>query len=291
MADVALRPAAPPRRVAWVGATPYVVLGLATLPIVVLYVWLLYSSFFPRIEGFRPIGAFTLENWRFFWDPASVPQMRNRPPIIPLTINTFIFAAVTSLIVLLVSSMAGYALSRLKFAGRRMFLGGILLLHSFPSVTLLIALFIVLRTLGLYDRLVGVILVKAAFELPFGIWIMKGFFDTVPWDLEMSALVDGAGRLRTWWRVMMPLVQPGLLALGILSFVSGWNEFLLPFVFMPSGSQQTLSTLVKGILGEGRFVDYGLLGAVGLFYVAPVLILFVVAQKQLMRIYAGGVKG
>jgi inositol-phosphate transport system permease protein len=274
-----------------VSSLPYIVLAAATLPILVLYVWLFYSSFFPRIEGFTPIGGFTVENWRFLWDPLSVPQLRNKPPIIPLTVNTLIFATMTSLAGLLISSMGGYALSRLRFRGRRMFLGGILLLHSFPSVTLLIAIFVVLRTLGLYDKLVGVILVQTAFALPFGIWIMKGFFDTIPWDLEMSALVDGAGRLRTWWRIMMPLVKPGLLALGILLFVEGWNQFLLPFIFMPSGSQQTLSTLVRAILGEGRFVDYGLLTAVGLYYIAPVLILFVLAQDQLMRIYAGGVKG
>ena len=145
------------------------------------------------------------------------------------------FSLATTAVVLLVSSMAGYALSRLHFPGRRAFLGSVLLLHSFPSVTLLIATFIVLRQLGLYDQLLGVILVKAAFELPLGIWIMKGFFDTVPWELEMAALVDGAGRITTWWRVVMPLVRPGLLALGLLAFVSGWNEFLLPFVFMPSG--------------------------------------------------------
>ena len=281
----------PPSANRWLAALPYVVLALGTLPIIVLYVWLFYSSFFPRVEGFRPVGDFTLDNWRFLWDPLSVPQMRNRPPIVPLTVNTFIFAAMTSAIGLLVSSMAGYAFSRLRFPGRRMFLGSVLLLHSFPSVTLLIALFVVLRALGLYDRLVGVILVQTAFALPFGIWIMKGFFDNIPWDLEMSALVDGAGRFRTWWRIMLPLVKPGLLALAVLLFVEGWNQFLLPFVFMPSGSQQTLSTLVKGILGEGRFVDYGLLTAVGLYYIAPVLVLFVLAQDQLMRIYAGGVKG
>jgi inositol-phosphate transport system permease protein len=81
------------------------------------------------------------------------------------------------------------------------------------------------------------------------------------------------------------------LALGLLSFVQGWNEFLLPFVFMPSGSQETLSTLVRSILGEGRFVDYGILTAVGLYYVLPILILFFVAQDRLMRIYGGGLKG
>ncbi|MBA2446543.1 MAG: carbohydrate ABC transporter permease [Chloroflexi bacterium] len=275
----------------WASLVPYAILVVATLPILVLYVWLFYSSFFPRVEGLRPLGAFTLENWRFLWAPETVEQLRNKPPIIPLTINTFIFAASTALVVLLVSSMAGYALSRIRFAGRRTFLGGVLLLHSFPSVTLLIATFIVLRQLGLYDQLLGVILVKAAFELPLGIWIMKGFFDTVPWELEMAALVDGAGRITTWWRVVMPLVKPGLLALGLLAFVQGWNEFLLPFVFMPSGTQQTLSTFVRAILGEGRFVDYGLLTAIGLFYVLPVLLVFAFAQEQLMRIYGGGVKG
>jgi inositol-phosphate transport system permease protein len=275
----------------WRVGVPYVALVIVTLPIIVLYVWLFYSSFFPRVEGLRPVGAFTVENWRFLWAPETVDQLRNKPPVLPLTINTFVLATTTAGVVLLVSSMAGYALSRLKFKGRRMFLGGVLLLHSFPSVTLLIATFMVLRQLGLYDQLLGVILVKAAFELPFGVWIMKGFFDTVPWELEMAALVDGASRITTWWRVVMPLVKPGLLALGLLSFVQGWNEFLLPFVFMPSGTQQTLSTLVRSILGEGRFVDYGLLTAVGLFYVLPVLAVFLLAQEQLMRIYSGGVKG
>ncbi len=272
-------------------ALPYAVLILFTLPILILYCWLVFSSFFTRMEGLRPAGAFTLENWRFLWAPETVEQLANKPPIIPLTINTLVFSLATTAVVLLVSSMAGYVLSRLHFPGRRAFLGSVLLLHSFPSVTLLIATFIVLRQIGLYDRLLGVILVKAAFEIPLGIWIMKGFFDTVPWELEMAALVDGAGRITVWWRIVMPLVRPGLLALGLLAFVSGWNEFLLPFVFMPSGSQATLSLLVRALLGEGRFVDYGLLTAVGLYYVLPILILFLFAQDHLMKVYGGGVKG
>jgi len=274
----------------WNSLLPALALAIASLPILILFGWLIYSSFFERVEGLRPVGAFTFDNWRFLWAPETVPQLGGRS-IIPLTFNTLVFAGTTSLLVVLISSMAGYALSRLSFPGRRTFLAGVLLLHSFPSVTLLIATFMVLRALGLYDQLIGVILVKAAFELPFGVWIMKGFFDTIPWDLEMAALVDGASRFGTWWRVMLPLVRPGLLALGLLSFVQGWNEFLLPFVFMPSGSQETLSTLVRSILGEGRFVDYGILTAVGLYYVLPILILFFVAQDRLMRIYGGGLKG
>jgi inositol-phosphate transport system permease protein len=285
----------PTNRAAWsqglARVVPYVVLLFFTLPILVLYAWLAFSSFFTRMEGLWPAGPFTLENWRFLWAPETVEALNNKPPIIPLTINTLVFSLATAAVVLLISSMAGYALSRLNFPGRRTLLGSVLLLHSFPSVTLLIATFIVVRQLGLYDQLLGVILVKAAFELPLGIWIMKGFFDTIPWELEMAALVDGAGRITTWWRIVMPLVRPGLLALGLLAFVSGWNEFLLPFIFMPSGSQATLSMLVRALLGEGRFVDYGLLTAVGLYYVLPVMLLFLFAQDQLMKIYGGGVKG
>jgi len=285
-------PSATPRWLSGLGQVlPYVVLVVFTLPILLLYAWLAASSFFTRMEGLRPAGPFTLENWRFLWAPETVEALANKPPVIPLTINTLVFSLATAGVVLLISSMAGYALSRLFFPGRRIFLGSVLLLHSFPSVTLLIATFMVIRQLGLYDTLIGVILVKAAFEVPLGIWIMKGFFDTVPWELEMAALVDGAGRITTWWRIVMPLVRPGLLALGLLAFVSGWNEFLLPFIFMPSGSQATLSLLVRALLGEGRFVDYGLLTAVGLYYVAPVMLLFLFAQDQLMKIYGGGVKG
>ena len=172
--------------------------------------------------------------------------------------------------VLLVSSMAGYALSRLHFPGRRAFLGSVLLLHSFPSVTLLIATFIVLRQLGLYDQLLGVILVKAAFELPLGIWIMKGFFDTVPWELEMAALVDGAGpdhdlvagrdaagASRACWRSACWRSSRA----GTSSCCRSCS--------CRAASQATLSQLVRAMLGEGRFVDYGVLTAVGLYYVLP----------------------
>src|SRR3954454_7558497 len=95
------------------GALPYAILILFTLPILLLYFWLTYSSFFTRVEGLKPAGPFTLENWRFLWAPGSVEQLANKPPIIPLTINTIVFSLATAIVVLLISSMAGYALSRL----------------------------------------------------------------------------------------------------------------------------------------------------------------------------------
>ena len=116
-------------------------------------------------------------------------------------------------LVLLVSSMAGYALSRMNFPGRKTFLSLTLILHGFPAVTLLIAIFFVLRNIGKvpvvgdyfgFNTRGGIALVMVAFELPLGVWLMKGFFDNIPWDMERSALIDGASRWRTFWRILLP---------------------------------------------------------------------------------------
>jgi inositol-phosphate transport system permease protein len=190
-----------------------------------------------------------------------------------------------------VSAATGYALSRLKFPGRKGFLGLTLVLHAFPSVTLLIAIFFILRALRLYDTMPGVIMVKVALDLPFGIWIMKGFFDTVSWDIEMSALIDGCSRIRTWIQIVLPLIRPGIAALSIFCFLSGWSEFLLPYIFTTRFDNWTLSVLLRNLIGDFRFVDYGLVTAVGLFYMVPVLIFYAFTQQYLLSIYTGGVKG
>ena len=158
-------------------------------------------------------------------------------------------------------------------------------------IELLIAIFLILRFLGLYDQLVGVILVKLALDLPLGIWIMKGFYDGVPWDIEAAALTDGYSRIRVWWRVMLPLIKPGLFAFGIFAFLSGWNEFLLPYVLLPSQGSQTLSVLMAGLAGEERFADYGLVTALAVFYILPAVLVFGLTQKYLLQIFSGGVKG
>ncbi len=270
-------------------STPYVILTVLTLPIVIFYGWLLVSSFATRMHGIRPLG-FTLDNWRFLagWGEA---WHRDFPSIWMATLNTLIFAAVVTVAEVSVSAAAGYALSRLRFPGRRNFLGLTLVLHGFPGVSLLIAIFFILRFMKLYDTMLGVILVKMSMDLPFGIWIMKGFFDTVSWDIEMSALIDGCSRLRTWLQIVLPLIRPGVAALSIFCFLSGWQEFLLPYIFTLSFNNWTLSVLLKRLIGDFRFVDYGLVTAVGLFYMLPVLIFYAFTQQYLLSIYTGGMKG
>ncbi len=264
---------------------PYVLLLLLTSPLLVGYGWLLIATFSRRTYGLMP-EQMTLVNWQFLWNFDNW-----RDSVWGVTLNTLLLAVGLAIVVVVLSSLAGYALSRLDFAGRRPFMSLTLILHAFPSVTLLIAIYFVLRTLGLYNTLRGVILVKVALELPLGIWLMKGFFDNVPWDIERAAMVDGASRFRIWWQIVMPLIRPGIAALAIFSFISGWNEFLIPYTFTLNQQQATLAVYLNRIVGDTRLVDYGVVAALGLFQLLPVLVFFLFTQRYLLSIYAGGVKG
>jgi inositol-phosphate transport system permease protein len=171
-----------------------------------------------------------------------------------------------------------------------LYLGLVLVLHAFPAVSLLIAIFYILRLLGLFDTLIGVILVKASLELPLGIWLMKGFFDSLSWEMEMAALVDGMSRWTLFWKIALPMVRPGLLALATFALLSAWGEFIIPFTFIVSTRSQLMSSYLQSFLTEA-FSDFGMFAAVGLFYAIPVIALFLLGQRYLLNIYSGGVKG
>ena len=179
--------------------------------------------------------------------------------------------------------------AQLSFSGT--LLGGVLVLHAFPTITLLIAIFIILQLLGLYDSLLGVIVVIAALELPFGIWIMKGFYDSVPWETEMAAITDGASRFRVWWQVLLPQVRPAIFALGIFAFLSGWGAYLFPLVLAPSADVQVLSVYLASLIDDLGRTDYSLFKSVGLFYMLPVIVFYLLTQDKLMNVYGGAAKG
>lgn len=276
------------RKRIWSSA-PYLLLVMSVVPILVGYLWLLISSFASRTEGLLPVGKLTLENWSFLLE---TPFGRGYPSIWRVTLNTFLIAIFMTVVVVLVSSLAGYALSRLNFPGRRQFLSLTLILHAFPSITLLIGIFFVLRTLNLYNTILGVGLVMVGFEMPFGIWLMKGFFDNVSWDMERAALIDGASRLQVWWQIIIPTLKPGIAALAIFAFVSGWNAWLIPKTFtIGAGQQATLSVYLQNFQGDTVAVDWGAVTAVGLFQLIPVALFFIFTQDLLLSIYAGGAKG
>ncbi len=264
---------------------PYLFLVILSTPILVGYFWLFESSFSAHTYGLRAEG-FTLENWRFLIEP-----IRSRPSIWQVLLSTLAFAVPLSLLDMTISSMAGYALSRLRFPGRRMFLSFTIILHAFPSATLLIALFFVLRAIRLYDSILGVVLVSVSLSLPLGIWLMKGFFDNVSWDIEMAALIDGCSRLRAWISVILPIVRPGLAALLVFSFLNGWGAYIIPYTFLVTANIQPISVYLQSLTGDYTFVNFGVVTAVGLFQLIPVLIFYTFTQRFLLNLYSGGMKG
>ncbi|NIN69129.1 MAG: ABC transporter permease subunit [Anaerolineae bacterium] len=163
-----------------------------------------------------------------------------------------------------------------------------MLLRAFPGVLLLIGTFFVLMYMRLLYTIPGVVLARMSMEIPYGVWIMKGFFDGVPWDIEWAALVDGCTRIRAWREIMFPLVKPGLLAVSIFAFLAGWEDFVFAYILLP-GETKVLSVLLQGLMAT-EVIDYGLLAAMSLFYMTPALLFFLVAQRALARVTIAGVR-
>lgn len=285
-------------------ALAYLVLIVPSTLILLGFLWLFITSFSTRTEGLRSLG-WTLRNWSFLWESPFGPRY---PSIWWVTLNTLVMSLVMTLIVVVVSSMTAYALSRMKFAGRKSFLSLTLILHAFPSVTLLIPIYFVLlwvskipvigRSVPLlgglgYNTIGGVALVMVAFQLPFGIWVMKGFFDNISWDMERSALIDGASRFKVWWQIMMPNIKPGIAALSIFSFITAWNAYLIPLTFTAgrAGKSAVLSLYLQNFISESVMTEWNAVAAVGLFQLIPVVIFFLFTQQALLNIYGGGKKG
>ena len=284
-------------------AGPVIILSILTVPLAIGYIWIIISTFSQRTFGLIPVddegnfGGLTLENWSFVWEDEAIWGV---------TLNTFLIAAGMTISVVLISAMAGYALARISFPGRRTFLASTLILHAFPAITLLIGIFFVLRWItpipiigrGLpliggfgYNTIGGVIAVSLALQLPLGIWLMKGFFDNVSWDMERAALIDGCSRLRLWWQIIMPTIKPGLAALAIFSFITGWGSFIIPYTFITDQTRSVIAAYLNDMLSDTAPVNYSTVAAVGLFQLIPVLIFFIFTQEYLLNIFAGGSKG
>ena len=261
-------------------------LALLSLPLVLMYGYLVLDTVSTTPPGALLPDHFTLKHWRFLWE-----RDAQGVSIWSVTLNSLIFAGSVTLIALSLSLTAGYALSRLNIPFRRHLLAMVLVLHAFPSVTLLVAIFIVLQMIGLYNTLIGVILVFAALQLPLGIWLMKGFYDGVPWEIEMAGLQDGASRFTVWWRLVLPQIRPAIAAVGVFVFITGWAEYVTPQVLAPSSSTRVLSLYLAGLISNDQHFDFALFKSIGLFYIAPVLVFYAFTHKALMSIYGGGTKG
>lgn len=241
-----------------------------------------------------------LENWAFLRDPDMVAKLQGRrqatveaqfPWVWTAMLNSFLLASAQTVLVLVVSTLAGYYISRFQFAGRANFLQALLVLHAFPAMTLIIPIFLLMHWTGMLDTITGVLLVLTTLELPFAIFIMKGFFDAVPWDIEMSAMTDGATRRQAFFQIVLPQVKVGLLAVGVFAFLKGWEDYVFVRTLLFDKQNWTMSLYLFWVSDDIMGVDYGVVAAVAVLYVIPSLVLYLLCQKYLVQMTIGGIKG
>ncbi len=187
-------------------------------------------------------------------------------------------------------TLASYAVSRFRFTGRRELMMFYLVVRMFPAVMIIIPLFIIMRSVGLLDSRLGLALAYASFLLPVFIWMMKGFFEAVPPDLEDAARIDGASRLGAMIRVVLPLVVGGLVATAVFIAIGAWNEFLFALMLTTSTGSRTWPVGLQLMVGEFQ-LPWGSLAAGGIISILPVMILFAIVQRAMVRgLTAGAVK-
>jgi multiple sugar transport system permease protein len=250
--------------------------------------WLLSASF----KSTRELNSLAVNLIPQQWDFGNYIAALERQNLITAAGNSVLVSIVTMIVAVLLSMPMAYALARLK--GRLRAAGTVWILVSqvFPTILIIIPLFLVLRSLQLNDTLFGLILVYVTFTMPFTLWMLQGYVAAIPPELEEAAEMDGAGRFTILRTVILPLLVPGLVATAMFTFVSAWNEFFLALVLIQSPELYTLPIALRSFLGAEGQTQLGPLAAGAILATIPSLIIFGILQKKLTGgMLAGAVKG
>jgi len=211
--------------------------------------------------------------------------------MLAFTENSVIIVGAATFFALVIGTPAAYAFSRLPFRGKDNLASAILSMRFMPPIAVAIPLFLMMKGIGLRDSYLGLILPYIAFSLPIVVWIMIGFFDEVPREIDDAALIDGCTPAGVLWHVMLPLVRPGLVVAALFSAIFIWNEFLVALYVIDSRSLQTISLGAATLVSAQRPIDWNIAAAVGVVTVIPILIFSLVVQRFIVRgLTAGAVK-
>jgi len=264
----------------------YAVMLLYGFIYVAPFFWMLTTSFKPLKEiGKLPITIlprnFTLENYLTTW--SNVEIFRNFG-------NSLYLSLSATLISLSIEIISAYGFSRFRFKGQNLLLFIVLFTNALPSLILLVPFYDLLRMMNLINTHLGLLFIYTATSLPFGTWLLIGYFDQVPRELEEAAMVDGCSRLQTIFRIVVPVALPGIIAVGIITFVHWWGEFLFALTFLNDTELYTLPLGVYAYQGI-EWTHWGRLMAVATLLVLPALLIFIVFQKYIITgIVAGALK-
>lgn len=270
-------------------AKPAIEFALLTVMLLVVLpiAWLVFQAFLPdrAIVSRNWDLSFWLGNFALLFEPGRQFSQQ--------LLNSLVLTLCTVGLCLAIGSAAGYSLSRLD-PPRWITLPALLvaaLLTVLPPMSLISGLYLTLRSFGLFGSLLGLILLNTLFNLPFSVLLMKSYFDQVPEELREAALIDGAGEFRTFFSVMLPLVRPGLAAVGIYAGIMAWNEFLFGLTMTSGGSSAPLTVGIASLV-QPYEVTWGEMSAAGVLAAAPVIILAALANRSIVAgLTSGAIKG
>lgn len=274
-----------PRRTVALVVRHLVLVGLAVATLFPVLLVISTALKTPEDVRLNPFGLFSSFSWANLVDAWTVGRFSD------YLVNSVLLSVPSTVLVVVASTMAGYAFARLPFPGRTIIFYVVVLGLLVPFFTYMIPLYFQLRSMGLLDTLLGANLVLASTGISFGTFFMRAFFTDLPSELEQAARVDGCSEGQIFLRVMVPLVSSGMGALAVFTFLGNWNNFLIPLLYLPSGDYRPLTTGLYMFTG-GRSVDIGPLAAGTLITIVPVLVLFVLLQRQVTEGFiSGAVKG
>ncbi|OOB91473.1 carbohydrate ABC transporter permease [Rathayibacter sp. VKM Ac-2630] len=258
-------------------------------PLAVALVFTLVPFYWMLLFAFRPAGSTSLLPWPLTVD--NFVTVWNGSGFGIYFVNSLSVGVASLVVSTLIGLLGGYGLARFQFRGKSAFLLVMLCTQFIPGAMMLIPLFEIFNGLGLTDSLWSLIISDTVFHLPLSLVLMSGFIRNVPIDLEEAAWVDGCGRVRAFCLIVLPLLRPGIVAVGSFAFISAWNNFLFAIMFLSSQDQFTIPVGLSYLLGEFG-TDFGALAAGGVIAVVPVVVLFAYVQKFLVQgLSAGAVKG
>jgi arabinogalactan oligomer/maltooligosaccharide transport system permease protein len=229
------------------------------------------------------IRDFTLENYRaILFDE----------PFLTWLANSLILSAGTMLVAMFCGVFAAYAVSRWRFAGRWGMMNLLLILNAFPSVLSLFALFRVLKTLNLLNSHLGLVLIYAGTMCIFSIWNMKGYFDTIPTEIEEASKIDGASNVQMLWKIVLPLAKPAIIVTAVMVLISVWNEYLFATTFLLDPAKYSLAGGLYQLQASDYSRNWAQFSAAAMLVSLPILLVFFKIQKYMVSgLTAGGVKG
>ena len=268
-------------------------IGLA-VACAVLLIFLLFPFYYAVVTSLKSGSAiFRVDYWPAEVDLGNYARIWREQPFARNILNSVIVAGGVVAVSLALAVSAAFSLGRVRFAGRRALLYTILGVSMFPQVAVLSGLFEVIRVLGLYNNLAGLILSYMIFTLPFTVWVLTAFMRDLPVEIEEAAIMDGAGPFVLVTRIFLPLLGPALVTTGLLAFIAAWNEFLFALTFTLSNDQRTVPVAIALITGASEYeLPWGNIMAASVIVTVPLIVLALVFQRRLVAgLTAGAVKG